>query len=90
MKYNLTIKDNETGEVVRNIDTNAIVGAVGTGKGTAQGIYVTECTLLETAGVAMVAMRAVDVAVEKNEHLKLIMAMCSIEDERWEEKGDPR
>lgn len=49
-KFHITIKDNETGKIIHNVDTDAIIGAVHE-EGKTAGIGLTACNgvaLLET------------------------------------------
>ena len=61
MRFHITITDNKTGEVIRDLDTCAIIGAVDVDERT--GVMVlTECNNLELAATAAGALEAVDKA----------------------------
>ncbi len=88
MKYNITIKDNETGEVVQAFDTNAIIGAIGAGKGRARGIFLTECTKTEIAEAVLAATKIVDTVVEEDKELELLVMLSGIKQMKAGKVGD--
>lgn len=53
MKYHVTITDNETGEVIRDMDTNAIAASIDSEDFVAE-IFHTRCTSDELVGVVAV------------------------------------
>ena len=88
MKYNITIKNNETGEVVRVFDTNAIIGAISDEKGIAYGICLAECAASELAGVVVTATRTIDTIVEGDKALKLLVMLSEIKQTKTGKVGD--
>ena len=58
-KFHLTITNNETGEIERELDTNAIIGSADDGDGTAIFCY-TRCGLVELAATCAGALDAAD------------------------------
>lgn len=61
--YHLTITDNATGEIMREIDTDAIIGAADDGDGTAI-FCITRCGLVELAATCTGALKAAEDAME--------------------------
>lgn len=88
MKYNITIKDNETGEVMQVFDTNVIIGAIGAGVGAASGICLAECTKPEIAEAVLSVMKIIDKLMEGDPILKLIVATAEITDTKTGKVGD--
>lgn len=88
MKYNITIKDNETGEVMRTFDTNAIIGAIGDGVGVASGICLAECTKTEMAAAVLSATKIVDTVVEGDKELKRLVMLSGIKQMKEGKVGD--
>ena len=78
MKYNITIKDNETGEVMQVFDTNVIIGTIGAGEGEAHSICLSKCTKPEIAGAVVTAMKIIDELMEGDPILKLLVATTEI------------
>ena len=75
MKFNVTIKDNETGEIIRNVDCDAVVGALTTGDNETARIVLTHCTILQLLGVAKGARFAAEKALEDEPMLKRFIAL---------------
>ena len=70
-KFHITIKDNKTGEIIHNIDTDAIIGAVHEEDKTA-GIALTECdgtALMETISATKTVLKKI---ISENPFLTLI------------------
>lgn len=88
MKYNITIKDNETGEVVQVFDTNAIIGAIGAEKGIANGIFLTHCTKTEMAEAVLTATSIIDKIVEGDKELKLLVMLSDVKQMKAGKVGD--
>lgn len=60
-KFHITIKNNETGEIIHNVDTDAIIGAVHE-EGKTAAIGLTACngaTLLETASATKKVLKEI-------------------------------
>lgn len=62
-KFHLTITNNITGEIEKELDTDAIIGAADDGAGTCV-ICVTGCKLVELAATCAGALKAVDHAMK--------------------------
>lgn len=88
MKYNITIKDNETGEVMQVYDTNVIIGAIGAGVGAVHGICLTECTKTEMAEAVLAATKIVDAVVEGDKELNLLITLSEIKQMKTGKVGD--
>ncbi len=88
MKYNITIKDNETGKVMKVFDTNAIVGAIGAGKGEVHGIFLTQCTKTEIAEAVLTATKTINTVVEGDKELKLLVMLSEITQMKTGKVGD--
>lgn len=79
MKFNVTIKDNETGEIVRSVDCDAIVGALATGDNKTSRIVLTNCTALQLLALFKVARSAAEKAIEDVPMLKHLVALEELE-----------
>lgn len=66
-KYHITIKNNETGEIINDVDSDAIIGSIESEEGTAN-VVMTECNIKQLIESIFVAKRAIKDAT------KLIMA----------------
>lgn len=88
MRFNITIKDNETGETLRNIDTNAILAGVCDG-GQPQAILIAECDSKELA-IATVAVERTLTKVwgENPEVHGLAMLMNVVREDEVDLSGD--
>ena len=80
MKYNITIKDNETGEVMQVFDTNVIIGVIGGAEGRASGICLTRCAKEEVANAVVTAVEVIDEVVECASVLKLMVSLREIKE----------
>ena len=70
MKYHLTIKDNETGEILNDGDYCAIIGGVSTEKETTE-VVLTDCEALPLIFCASSAQDAIDTALPEKMRLLL-------------------
>jgi hypothetical protein len=64
MKYHITITDNETGEVLVDQDTVAIIGACDAGEAT-RGLVLHKCNKAEKMATACEAMQMVEQVLRK-------------------------
>ena len=71
MKYTVTIKDNETGEILQNHETNAIIGGASLADDVTASIIVTSCTGKELIAAYKATQKAIDKIVEDNPILLL-------------------
>lgn len=76
MKYQLTIKDNETGETLKSIDTDCIIFAAHTDDGTASGV-VCNCNTLAIADTYAGVHEALDSLDKENPKFKVLAAAKS-------------
>ena len=67
--FHLTIKDNETGEILRDVDVNCLIGGVAVGDAASQGIAIARCNDLELAHCIVSAETAVK-AIKKRKGFK--------------------
>lgn len=71
MKFTLTIKDNESGEILQNHECNAIIGGVSLGNPDAASIIVTSCTGKELFSAYKATQKSMNKVVEDNPILLL-------------------
>lgn len=71
MKYTVTIKDNESGEILQNHECNAIIGGVSLADDGAASIIVTSCTGKELICAYKATQIAMDKMLEDNPILVL-------------------
>lgn len=62
-KFHLTITNNITGEIEKELDTDAIIGAMNTDESTC-GVCLADCNLIDLAATCAGALRSVDRAME--------------------------
>lgn len=77
-KFHITITDNETGRVIQEADTCAIIGGY-TNEDGACGMAVVSCGPVDLARAVNAAEAAVDAMYQKNPELKLLTLMTSAE-----------
>ncbi len=80
MKFNLTIKDNETGEILRNIDTNAILAGV-CDNGQPQAILLADCEGKELATATVAVERALTKVWGENPEVQGLAMLMNVVDE---------
>ena len=68
MKYHLTIKDNETGKILKDGDYCAIIGGISTDKETTK-VVLTDCEALPLIYCASSAQDAIDTALSEKMRL---------------------
>ena len=87
-RFNIKITNNETGEVLQEADTCAIIGGYVNDEG-AVGILLTHCTPLDHARAINAAESAVNASYRARPELKLmalfVAAESTVEEERAEE-----
>lgn len=88
MKFHLTVKDNESGRIVHDIDCNAIVGALATENGTTNQLAIVHCTGEELFFVCKGAKDAADKAVEDNPKLKLMLMLSDVFGKKEKEENE--
>ena len=80
-KFHITITNNETGEVVHDMDTGAIIGAIGGAEDEgAYSIGLTACNLMDLATAVASAKKAVDILLEKNPAVRLVIELASLKE----------
>ena len=80
-KFHLTITDNQTGEVMRDLDIVALAGAIHTGEdGIAQGIFLGRCNRLTTAETVKGAEYTLERVYKEDPLLHLLTAMMDGEE----------
>lgn len=75
-KFHITIADNETGEIIQEADTCAIVGGYTTDNG-ATGILLTHSNVLDHARAVNAAEHAVSDSYQKHPEVKLAALLIS-------------
>lgn len=86
MPYHLTITDNETGETVRDLDFDALIGAVHLSKKESGGIFLANCSIMAQAETIASAEATVARALKQD---KLVaMAKCIVDAEVVEEDSE--
>lgn len=81
MKYTVTIKDNESGEILQNHETNAIIGGVSLADNSVVSLIVTSCTGKELMGAYKATQKAMDKIVEDNPILSIVDLLGKLEKE---------
>ena len=71
MKYTVTIKDNETGEILQNHECNALIGGVSLADNGVASIIVTSCTGKELLGAYKATQNSIEKIIEDNPILLL-------------------
>ncbi len=90
MKFNLTIKDNETGEILRNIDTNAILAGV-CDNGQPQAILLADCDAKELAIATVATERTLTKVWGENPEVQgLAMLMNVVDEEEVDLRGEAK
>lgn len=84
MPFHLTITDNETGEIVRELDTDAIIGAANTSEEGAAGICVTRCSGQTLANTFVAVESMLEHMMNKEPMLRLAKMLVGAEIERKE------
>lgn len=75
--FHLIITDNETGETVRELDFDAIVGAVHIDECQAAGVYITRCNLMDQAETLKSAEVILESLYKQNPLLRVAQTMFS-------------
>ena len=87
MKYTVTIKDNESGEIIREVESNAIVAGVSLENNESAAIVLTSCSLAEVIAVYHATEKAIEAFVKKNPIL-LIADMLGEAEEKEDTDND--
>lgn len=74
MKFHLTITNNETGEIIRDVDTNAILAGIHTEKG-ACALVLTECSGADLIPTIHAAKGAVKTCIDDAPLLAAFVAL---------------
>ena len=75
MPFHLTITDNETGETLRDLDFDAIAGAVHISEEEAAGIFLTCCTNFDIAATIVAAENTLRRVEQEDPMLRLAKLM---------------
>lgn len=79
MKYHITITNNETGEIVHDYDTNAVIGGFSV-EGGAAAIGLTACPSIITAFTIAAAQTAINKIREDNPKVVMTELILSMKD----------
>ena len=77
MKYTITIKDNETGAIVKQIDCDAIIAGCHVAENETASIGVTNCSSEAVVMATAAAHRAIDEVVAQTDILTKAMYLVS-------------
>lgn len=77
MKYTFTIKDNETGEIVKSIDCDAIIAGCHIEDNEIASIGVTNCSSAHLVSATVAAHRAIDEVVAQTDSSTKVMYLLS-------------
>lgn len=75
MKYTVTIKDNESGEIVREIECNSIVAGASINEEKAASIGIASCDGRELLGACESAKKAIYKVLEDDPALKILFSL---------------
>ena len=90
MKFNITVRDNETGEILRNIDTNAILAGV-CDNGQPQAILLADCEGKELAIATVAVERALTKVWGENPEVQgMAMLMNVVDEEEVDLSGEEK
>lgn len=79
MKYTVTIKDNETGEIVHEVECNAIIAGVSYNENESASIGITHCKGKELLGACVSARKSINKAVENTSSIRLLYSLFEME-----------
>lgn len=85
MKFNLTIKNNETGEIIQNLDIDAIIGGVHLKGEESAVIVMSETNTLGLFGAFTAAEKAIAHTLEDDEDIKMLAMMKQMFDAKFGE-----
>ena len=90
MPFHLTITDNETGETVRDLDFDAIIGAVHLSEAMSGGLILSHCSTLALAETVSSAERVVERTLKEDPMLCLAKLVCTatVEEETEETENN--
>lgn len=73
--FRLTITDNETGEVIRDLELDAIIGAVHLDEETSGGLFISRCSTLALAETVRAAEITTEKALKNSPMLRLAKSL---------------
>lgn len=79
MKYTVTIKDNETGKIVREVECNSIVGGVSFNDTESASIGISSCNGKELLGACQSARKAISKIIKDSPALRLFYSLYEME-----------
>lgn len=85
MKYNIVIKDNETGEIIKDVDTDAIIAAVNTEENTEVAI-ITHAPIKIVAQLICSAQDAIKGLIKSDVKLKFAVGFMRFATGKCEEE----
>ena len=83
-RFHITIKNNETGEILNDIDTSCLIGAIDIGEGNTS-IAFTHCNAISLVTTILAAKKAINNIYERNPHIKLLEMAYHASENRKEE-----
>lgn len=86
--FHLTITDNETGETVRDLDFDAIIGAVHLSEEQAGGLYITKCSVANIAATVVAAESLLDHIQHLDPSLRLLKLGFGLRTEEVKEETE--
>lgn len=75
MKYTVTIKDNESGEIVREVECNSIVAGVSINEESSASIGIADCEGRELLGACESAKKAIYRVLEDDPTLQILFTL---------------
>ncbi len=85
MPFHLTITDNRTGETVRDLDFDALIGSAHISNDEAAGLFVTSCNTLAVAATVAAAESTLHHVEQKDPMLRLLKLGFGLRTEELEE-----
>lgn len=78
MKYTVTIKDNESGEIVREVECNSIVAGVSINEESSASIGIADCEGRELLGACESAKKAIYRVLEDDPTLQILFTLFEV------------
>ena len=87
MKYTVTIKDNESGEIIQELECNAIIGGVSMGDGGSASLINVSCTVGELLAAYKASEKAMFRVVEDNPLVLLLSTVVDLKEKEDSENA---
>ena len=84
MKYTVTIKDNETGEIVLNDEGNSVIGTIGRCENGEHSFSFSHGTILELSALLLSEIKNIEKFEQRNPNIALIVSTYIDEENRKE------